>query len=520
MSLRAQLWDTMRASPDDDLPRLVFADWLAEQGQTDRAAFVQAQVARAALPPDDPGRVSIELEEWALRHRSEASWRAELPQIDPNLRWGRYHRGFVRQVGLSDPQQWLDHASALMEATLIEGVVLPWARLGTVPVLPAHPQLRELTVYGTLIDDDNARWLADSPILSTVRRLNVVASDLGSGALRILLGSPHLQQLEALRLPYHQLDDDGVAAIIERDLRGLVELDLSANTTDELGSGGRYAPTIGPDGAEQLAAWPGLASVRRLVLTGQQLGVEGFEALLRSPHLAGLQHLGMRGASDWDWDTEGRADVLASLAHAHEDLALTSLDIGDCDLTAAGAQALAESPALLSLRTLSMDRISGASPRFDQLAGATFFQTLRRLEVIDISAGDSFWEQIFATGAPELHTLSMCGRYRWSRQSGLVAALSKGPVLPGLRRLDLHDGTRDVSWIEAVGTLETVPALEILEIGVDVDEQTAQAFLSTPLGARLTSVSVGSGETWAERLPDPGEPVVRVGNYRYTPWPL
>jgi uncharacterized protein (TIGR02996 family) len=36
--------------PDDDVPRLVFADWLDEHGQPERAEFVRVQVELAALP--------------------------------------------------------------------------------------------------------------------------------------------------------------------------------------------------------------------------------------------------------------------------------------------------------------------------------------------------------------------------------------------------------------------------------------------------------------------------------------
>ena len=43
------------AAPQDDLPRLVFADWLDENGESERAEFIRAQVRRAAEwgGPDD-----------------------------------------------------------------------------------------------------------------------------------------------------------------------------------------------------------------------------------------------------------------------------------------------------------------------------------------------------------------------------------------------------------------------------------------------------------------------------------
>jgi uncharacterized protein (TIGR02996 family) len=36
---------TIRANPDDDLPRLVYADWLDEQGESGRAAEIRHQIA-------------------------------------------------------------------------------------------------------------------------------------------------------------------------------------------------------------------------------------------------------------------------------------------------------------------------------------------------------------------------------------------------------------------------------------------------------------------------------------------
>jgi uncharacterized protein (TIGR02996 family) len=44
---RQALLAAIHAAPDDDLPRLVFADWLDEQGEPIRAEFVRLQIERA-----------------------------------------------------------------------------------------------------------------------------------------------------------------------------------------------------------------------------------------------------------------------------------------------------------------------------------------------------------------------------------------------------------------------------------------------------------------------------------------
>jgi uncharacterized protein (TIGR02996 family) len=39
------------AKPEDDTPRLVYADWLEEQGDTDRAEFIRVQCELEKVPP-------------------------------------------------------------------------------------------------------------------------------------------------------------------------------------------------------------------------------------------------------------------------------------------------------------------------------------------------------------------------------------------------------------------------------------------------------------------------------------
>src|SRR6187402_2898783 len=48
------------ANPADDTPRLVFADWLEDHGQTHRAEFIRLQCRLATMPEDDPHRLELE----------------------------------------------------------------------------------------------------------------------------------------------------------------------------------------------------------------------------------------------------------------------------------------------------------------------------------------------------------------------------------------------------------------------------------------------------------------------------
>src|SRR4051794_35236595 len=57
MSEESGLLRGIARSPDDDAPRLVYADWLDDHGRADRAEFIRAQIQlagilRATPPPD------------------------------------------------------------------------------------------------------------------------------------------------------------------------------------------------------------------------------------------------------------------------------------------------------------------------------------------------------------------------------------------------------------------------------------------------------------------------------------
>src|SRR5262249_62233628 len=62
------------ASPEEDAPRLGYADWLAEQGERDRAEFIRCQVEAARLAPHDPRQGPAAVRAAALLQAHEAEW--------------------------------------------------------------------------------------------------------------------------------------------------------------------------------------------------------------------------------------------------------------------------------------------------------------------------------------------------------------------------------------------------------------------------------------------------------------
>src|SRR4051794_6643142 len=47
------LWQAIIDAPEEDAPRLVYADWLEEHGQPERAEFIRVQCELAKLPECD-----------------------------------------------------------------------------------------------------------------------------------------------------------------------------------------------------------------------------------------------------------------------------------------------------------------------------------------------------------------------------------------------------------------------------------------------------------------------------------
>ena len=88
--------------PDDDAPRLVYADWLDEHDNPVRAEFIRIQCSLAGMPGDDPRRSSLQQREQELLQQYGWVWAEEMgPQVS---QW-MYRRGFIEAVemGLEAP---------------------------------------------------------------------------------------------------------------------------------------------------------------------------------------------------------------------------------------------------------------------------------------------------------------------------------------------------------------------------------------------------------------------------------
>jgi uncharacterized protein (TIGR02996 family) len=67
-------------NPDDDTPRLVYADWLDDHGDPLRAEFIRLQCASARLPVGSPEQARLLDQECTLQRQPAAAvWKQEVP---------------------------------------------------------------------------------------------------------------------------------------------------------------------------------------------------------------------------------------------------------------------------------------------------------------------------------------------------------------------------------------------------------------------------------------------------------
>jgi uncharacterized protein (TIGR02996 family) len=380
----------IRAFPDDDGPRLVFADWLEEQGGAGlaRGAFIRVQLALAALPAGDPARAGLLDAEQRLLNAHRADWVAPFRGFVPPTAL-EFRRGFVDEVRIG-AVQFLRHAHELFAAGPVRHLVLLDAgtHLGPVMASPYLGRLAGLTVESQHLRDRLALAAARCPHLTGLRALDLTKNRLTDAAADALAGSPTLSNLEALDLSENELTEVGARALAASPhLGGLRRLDLRQNP-------------IGPAGAAALAEPDRLAGLERLGLAGCGVGGPRLHALPRAAGLLRVPVLDLSG------NALGAAALKALLAPPPDvPVRLRELDLSRNDLGEGGARALAESPGLAGLRSLKLSGCGLTDAALRALAASPHLAGLTALDLTSNPARDPGFEP-FLDGPRRLRRLA------------------------------------------------------------------------------------------------------------------
>jgi uncharacterized protein (TIGR02996 family) len=481
------------AAPDDGAARLVFADWLDEQGDPDRAEFIRVQCAKARLAKPDDDFWPLGDREITLLDAHGTSWRDELA---PALRglWYCFERGFAESA--IDAQHLTAHGHAIAEGPPLARLRV-YARPRDARALarcPAFTRCLSVTFDGDLGGGDRLLAVLESPLLAhltdlngsrIVRRPEDIARLAGwtglarlrglrlnagwraESGLRDLAASPHVAGLRRLELHLVPADPEVLAAIgSSGSLAGLESLTVLGGSRADEDLASPFADTfdlpalvtlslgvaVSRRAAEALASRPALATLRSLSLPNCGLWAEAVRPLLASPHLARLHTL------DLSRNGLGNAGA-ATLAGATFAASLVSLNLNGDQIGPDGVRALAAAdfPRLRVLR-LGGNPIGPAGACL--LAAARWREGLRVLSLPGCGIDDTGAAELMA--GPALRELDLANN---QLTADAVRMLAATPSLRWLRRLDLSGNRIGPSGTAAL--LECPDLDDIWEIAFD-----------------------------------------------------
>jgi uncharacterized protein (TIGR02996 family) len=329
---------------DDDTPRLIYADWLDENGQSDRAALIRAQVEESRAEPYSARARAAENRAARLLEVHRKAWTRHL--YGKVVEAPRFQRGFIEHVTVEPVE--IDSITSIFEMEPLQSLKLvrPENAQGSINFLPVFElkqlgQIRQLEISarnGFLHDEYMA--LLKSPHLDGLQKLSLRGnpidppwfvemlrsnacpaltgldvSDVTHIGPRLLIALSKISHREFKNLDVSRVgfDSERLQQLLAcRCLSNLEELRLGFS-----GLAGQTGPLfqldigwvipwtrlvlldlngqrLGDDGVHAIAVRGEAKSLRWLSLANNDLGAESVRLLLKSKDLA-LSYLDLRG---------------------------------------------------------------------------------------------------------------------------------------------------------------------------------------------------------------------------------
>lgn len=252
------LLQTVIEHPDDDYPRLCYADWLEEHGQQERAEFIRVQCELESIDKRHHDWPRLKAREVRLLESHQEAWLEPFRPFDvgkESLSDDHVHfsRGFVEEVPLTC-KTFLARGEELLRLSPIRSLTLTemMGRGQELAQCPTLDRFQSLRFYFSDLSSKGLSHVLASPYLTALRSFGLVELGLGADWLELLVSSPVLAQLN--------------------------QLELSANH-------------VKPPAMACLAGSPSCRALHSLDVGNSGLRIEGFRALASSPNLAGLRAL-------------------------------------------------------------------------------------------------------------------------------------------------------------------------------------------------------------------------------------
>jgi uncharacterized protein (TIGR02996 family) len=413
-------------TPDDEAPRLIYADWLEDNGDPRRAEFIRLQCRLAATDESDPDRLDLLDRERELLTVYRQRWLPAQPDVLAKRLWANdFVRGFFARLHLP-ATALLEHGEQLFHTYPVEELHVQDAG-GHLTDLARRPWLAgvsSLDLSQTVLTPDDLQALFASPYLDRLRNLNLRSAGLTAEGVEQLIRWPRLRQLASFSVANHNFGRDKA----------------------------HLANQIGPEWWQRLLASPHLERLTSLTLN-EPLAVADLHRIVHASGLASLTHLHLNYCKipAEGWRVLGLTQGLPALEH----LTVNGMDDEGC-------ASLAGSPLLARLDTLRTNFTDFGSLGATALAASPYLARLRCLELIQCKVGP---EEAKALASARFGSLAELSLFSCKIGPEGMQALAHSPYLAGLTRLDLMQNYFGDKGIQALVSGSAFRRLRALDLG-------------------------------------------------------
>jgi uncharacterized protein (TIGR02996 family) len=270
----------IEANPEEDTPRLAYADWLEEHAasESDRARAELIRV-QCALAHESPGarKADLAVREHQLLNDYRERWLTAYPVRAP--RHAVYVRGFL--IPDLNGADFVKHGETLATVAPLNNLWLRHATrtLKDIAQCPALRHVRDLCLEVNALRNLHLPVLLGSPHLTNVRVLGLGNNSIGIAGCEALAATTALPALQILALYGNPIKDRGLEALTGAPwIANLVGLHVS--------NCGVSAATV-----IRLAGCSAMSNLRSLDIADLDRDDTTARAVLASPHLAKLVRL-------------------------------------------------------------------------------------------------------------------------------------------------------------------------------------------------------------------------------------
>jgi uncharacterized protein (TIGR02996 family) len=477
----------IRAEPDDDAHRLVFADWLEDHGDAERAEFIRLQIELDKMDQRETGYAERQERAQALKDAGLKRWLAKPTALRRYRERVTFRRGFPDWIKMS-VEEFVRDGAAILEVhpvrkLWIDDGFFSFEKATALAAAPALARLEglQLDYTGRCPRGALARLLA-SPYLTRLTSLEIKQLERPLACLRVLAAAPALAGLRHLGLQYNRLGPAGAEVLAQsKYLANLTSLDVGDT---HLGDGGALA----------LARSPFLGRLEHLDVSWKnRLTAAGVRALLTSRRLPSLKSVRLQK------NPIGDAGARALVAWPGLKHATGFLDLADCGIGPEGAAALAACPHLERVIGLGLgdNPIGDAGAR--ALAGATHLRRLRHLYLYEAGIGDAG----VAALAQAAHLAGLTDLSLFVNRIGPdgAAALARSPYLRELVELNLASNEIGDTGAAALAASDIGRHLrELVLRSNDIGDAGAEALAGCPHLTGLTRLELSYNRIGAEGM--------------------